>query len=70
MKSTDPRFRFFAPILLFLAVSQIGTAQWALSYAAQQVQGNTPMVWDLSVVDSDVVWASVTRNYAIGASNI
>ncbi|MBK8923575.1 MAG: T9SS type A sorting domain-containing protein [Saprospirales bacterium] len=62
--------RLFALMLLHVAVPQTGTAQWMPSYNGAQLQGNTPMVWNVSVVNSQVVWASMTRNYASGTSNV
>ncbi|MFN0212995.1 MAG: T9SS type A sorting domain-containing protein [Saprospiraceae bacterium] len=58
--------RIFFSVLLFLAFSKTSTAQWTQSYSGTQVSGasgNAPMIWNVSVVDSNVVWASVFRNY-------
>ncbi len=53
----------------FLSLPITGLAQWTVSHPATDVQGNGPMVWNVSVVDSNVVWASVTRGYGSGESN-
>jgi len=65
----NPPFFSFTLTLIFSCLPIISLAQWTVSHPDSEVQGNSPMVWNMSVVDSSVVWASVTRSYVSGNSN-
>lgn len=70
MKCTKANTLIFVLALLNMMGPNLGFAQWTQSYIGTQVQGNTPMIWNLSVVNEKIVWSSMTRNYAIGPSNV
>lgn len=56
-------FRFFLPALFTSLLTHPAAAQWTVSCDGIAVQNDVPMVWNVSVADSNVVWASVTRDY-------